>query len=202
MKTDSVLQWIGVVVIGGSLLGCGRASDPGPTSNAEQPDEEGVPTTTELAETIEKAEPGNGPGGLASESKVEAFVEALPERWEAGETYDLTLVLEIEENWHVNANPASMEFLIPTSLAIQPETTATLESVDYPQGHGFQVAQLDEKIDVYEGEVQIPFTVRLDSSLEPGQHDVNAVVSIQACDDQTCLAPGEIVITLPVTVTS
>ena len=31
-----------------------------------------------------------------------------------GETGEIVLTLDIEPGWHVNANPASMEFLIPT----------------------------------------------------------------------------------------
>jgi uncharacterized protein YyaL (SSP411 family) len=94
----------------------------------------------------------------------------------------LVVELEIDAGWHVNANPASLAFLVPTTLALEGAEAA--EPV-YPSGVDFRPEFAPVTLRVYAGRVEIP--VRLGA----GAPEVRAVsVRYQACDDRSCLPPS------------
>ncbi len=83
--------------------------------------------------------------------------------------------LEIAEDWHANANPASMEFLIPTRV------TGPVRSVAYPVGEKLRFAFAEQELAVYSGEITITGQAAAAA---------NAVrLTYQACDDERCLPP-------------
>ncbi|TNF83208.1 MAG: hypothetical protein EP299_01020 [Acidobacteria bacterium] len=83
--------------------------------------------------------------------------------------------LEIQEAWHINANPASLEYLIPTSLE------GKLRGLSYPPGESFKFAFAPEELSVYSG------SVTLTGELAPGERSLS--LTYQACDDRRCLPP-------------
>lgn len=94
----------------------------------------------------------------------------------------LELTLQIEDGWHVNANPASFDYLIPTKLLIE---NAVPRRIVYPQGKPFRARFAPESIQVYEGKVAIR------AEFAPGGSDgVRARLSVQACNETVCLAPS------------
>lgn len=107
----------------------------------------------------------------------------------AGE--DLVVVtLLVDEGFHVNANPASLDYLIPTSVAFEGITPAR---VRYPEAVSFAPSFSELAIDVYEGRQEL-VAVFEDGTLRPGER-VTATVTVQACDDKVCLAPSRIPVT-------
>ncbi len=88
------------------------------------------------------------------------------------------LRLEVARGWHVNANPASDEFLIPTTLAAPEE--GELEAVQYPTGEEFKPAFAEAAIRVYQGSVEITGEIR-------GSDRV--ILTYQPCDEDRCLPP-------------
>ena len=92
--------------------------------------------------------------------------------------------LVIDEGWHVNANPASLPFLIPT--AVQFANGAEPDLVQYPPGRAFHPAFSDETLSVYEGRVEIKATL----PKEQAKAAPNVSVRYQACDHQRCLPPA------------
>jgi hypothetical protein len=103
----------------------------------------------------------------------------------------ILITLRIDPGYHVNANPASEEYLIPTSVAF---AGATPERIGYPPSIRLKPAFSDEPIAVYEGSVVIAAT------FPPGTLDrtpgLTVTVTAQACTDRICLPPADI--TLPV----
>ncbi len=83
--------------------------------------------------------------------------------------------LAIREGWHVNANPASLDFLIPTRIE------GPVRGVDYPPGESFRFEFAPEELMVYSG------TTAIAGSVEVGQSELS--VTYQACDDRRCLPP-------------
>jgi uncharacterized protein YyaL (SSP411 family) len=83
--------------------------------------------------------------------------------------------LDIREGWHVNANPASLDFLIPTKV------DGEVREVRYPDGESFSFEFAPEEIVVYGGRTAI-FGEALESAGELS-------VTYQACDDRRCLPP-------------
>jgi len=119
-------------------------------------------------------------GGLDQEA--ESVVEVFTTAAEAKEGWTPFIVaLRIAEGWHVNANPASDVFLIPTE--VKSEDTE-LRSLVYPQGKDFRPAFSKDSIRVYSGEVKIEGEVRA------GSQDATSLILVyQPCDEDRCLPP-------------
>ena len=104
--------------------------------------------------------------------------------------FDVEIRLEIAEGWHVNANPASQEMLIPTSVSLHSDALASVLSVDYPEGEIVHFDFSEESLSVYEGKITIPLKLQLNSDVS--HEDVfplDVELHYQACNDEICLQP-------------
>jgi len=100
----------------------------------------------------------------------------------------LELTLRIDAGWHVNANPASFDYLVPTRLLIE---GAVPRRIAYPPGKSFRARFAPEAIQVYEGEVTIL------AEFAPGAVSrLRARLSVQACNEEVCLAPSTLAVPL------
>lgn len=115
-----------------------------------------------------------------------------------GETGEIVLTLDIEPGWHVNANPASMEFLIPTVA----KSSAGGQSLDipteYPRGRVSDIVLSDTALEVYDDGASIrllPDEKQTAALKEAGKLDMT--VRVQACSDEgVCLAPADLPVAL------
>ena len=102
------------------------------------------------------------------------------------------LFLQIGDGWHINANPASLGFLIPTSVVGK---GAVVSGVEYPEGEPLRFDFADAELSVYEG------TIELVGFVEPDRESEVLLPSLeltyQACDDIRCLAPVSHELQLP-----
>ncbi|HEX2644484.1 MAG TPA: thioredoxin domain-containing protein [Thermoanaerobaculia bacterium] len=88
------------------------------------------------------------------------------------------LILEIEPGWHIQANPASEAYLVPTAVAAE---GAALREVRYPEGDELKPDFAQAPLAVYEGRVEIRGEI--------GEMGPEACLRItyQLCDDTHCL---------------
>ena len=80
------------------------------------------------------------------------FVHVVSVRRPNAGNDELVVTLRIDRGFHVNANPASLDYLLATSLAfvgVEPE------KIIYPSPLRFKPKFVDEPIDVYEGTIAI-----------------------------------------------
>ncbi len=126
-----------------------------------------------------------GPASFDSAVHVKAAARSVNEP----DRMLIEITLAIDAGYHVNANPASLDYLIPTAVKIPGVPQA---KVTYPHGKMFQTKFLPEGISVYEGsvtiDVELPEADR--ASIEPLQLDV------QACTDEICLPPATLSVPL------
>lgn len=128
-------------------------------------------------------------GLMQSDAKVDATVT----RGEASESRAVQVRLAIADGWHVNAHPASLEFLVPTTI----EATANGETVPltiaWPEGHDSGIELGDASIMVYSDGVVIP--VGLDNDAADSQPTFN--IRVQACSNKgMCLPPSTLQVQL------
>ncbi|HEX7388085.1 MAG TPA: disulfide bond formation protein DsbD [Castellaniella sp.] len=103
---------------------------------------------------------------------------------------DGIVTLHIGKDWHVNANPASLENLIASTVMIEHNGSQRAAQAIYPPGKSSGITIDGTDILVYEDGTVIPVK-NLDST--PGDH---MLVRVQACNTQgICLAPAMIVAT-------
>jgi hypothetical protein len=100
---------------------------------------------------------------------------------------EITVVLRIDDGFHINANPASAPYLIPTALVFK---SVTPLRVLYPGATRFKPKFVDEYLDVYQGIVQI--TAIMPKGTLAGAPALRATLTVQACTDVICLPPADI----------
>ncbi|MCL7745190.1 DUF255 domain-containing protein [Guyparkeria hydrothermalis] len=99
---------------------------------------------------------------------------------EQGQT--IVVQLRIDAGFHINANPASADYLVPTRVTA---VDGKIGPIDYPPGKPFRAEFATEAIDVYEGELTLRAPVA-------GAVPEGLRIEIQACNDEVCLAPDTI----------
>jgi uncharacterized protein len=100
---------------------------------------------------------------------------------------ELIVTLRIDPGFHINANPASFENLIPTSLMF---TSLKPLRVAYPQATRFKPKFLNEALNVYQGTVAI--AAYFPKGTLYGSPRMDATVTAQACTDVICLPPSDL----------
>ena len=111
-----------------------------------------------------------------------------------------TVRLEIQNGYHINANPPSYPYLIATELQVPPAGGISVDFISYPDALTRKFSFAEGPLKVYEGETLVKAMLKAGQSAETGQHNLSAKLRVQACDDQVCYPPGTIDLILPVTV--
>ena len=116
---------------------------------------------------------------------------AKPAAVAPGGEFEVELGLTIKDNFHIYANPAGSEDVIPTVVTLAPGSGATLVEVRYPPGESkVLTASGPGKVAVYEKKAAPIARVRLPLDAKPGPSTITLRVRTQACDDKACLAPA------------
>ena len=147
--------------------------------------------------------PGRGdpdPGEAPLMPEILAL-EASPAelRLKPGGSAGFRLVLRLAEGWHVNSNPASHDWLIPTSLIANSDLPVRLASVDYPAGRPLFLEALGETLSVYDRGTALAGRVEAGAATS-ASGELRLLLQYQACDDSSCLPPAETSRTLQLTV--
>ena len=136
--------------------------------------------------------------GLADSSDKVRLNLAEGDKALAGETGEIVLTLDIEPGWHVNANPASMEFLIPTVASSSVNGQSIDIPTQYPRGRVSDIVLGDTALEVYDDGASIrllPDEKQAAALKEAGKLDM--AVRVQACSDEgVCLAPADLPVAL------
>ncbi|MDP6776631.1 MAG: DUF255 domain-containing protein [Candidatus Latescibacteria bacterium] len=146
------------------------------------------------ADTASRAEPGDPP-------PVHATVSEAPERVVPGQTFEVAVRLDIDDGWHVNANPASLDFLAPTTFELDSDLPIQVLGVDYPPGEDYRPEFTDDSIAIYRGETVIRASLKLDEAAETVDGAaIEIILSYQPCDIGRCLEPVQARLSIPVAV--
>ena len=111
-------------------------------------------------------------------------------RW-IGTYREVVITLDIERGYHINANPASFDFLIPTSVTF---VDVRPVEVRYPAPLSFKPRFAPDTLNVYEGQVQL--IAKLEDGALDGLDALSATVDAQACTEAVCLPPSRIALTI------
>lgn len=160
-----------------------------------------APANANAAANASPAPNANAATG-APKSPLEGIVRASAESVEvrAGGTTEAAVRLAITSGYHVNANPATERFLIPTSLEVKPEAGITVGKIVYPKPLTKKFSFAATPLAVYEGDARIALTVSAPRDAAPGQHALAARLRVQPCDDEKCYPPTTVETSIPVTI--
>lgn len=115
----------------------------------------------------------------------------------AGSTAHIALVLNINRGWHVNSHQPASDYLIGTSFQLHQQEDVILADVQYPKGKLVSLSFSDQPIDVYEGKVVIFASIKISDKIESGIDTLIGTLTVQACNNQLCLAPSKIDVNIP-----
>jgi len=110
----------------------------------------------------------------------------------ANARFRLAVVIDVGEHWHINANPANVEGLIPTTLTLPPPTAIVIDRIVYPKGASTKVAWADEAVALYTGHAIIFAEGHVNADATPGPLKIEGSLRYQACNDSICLAPKNV----------
>jgi len=119
--------------------------------------------------------------------KVQAPAISIP----AGSNADATVTVAISPGYHVNANPATFDYLIATELTADKSDGLTFGKPIYPAAakKNFQFAP-EGPLAVYEGNVQIKLPVTAAAGAAKGNRTLALHLRVQACDEEKCFPPA------------
>lgn len=111
-----------------------------------------------------------------------------------GQTCHLAVELVIEPEWHLNANPAQPDYLIPLTVLLKQPAGAQLHEILYPRGESLTVSGIEQPLSVYQGRVLV--RARLAVPAEMGTSlPLQIDLKIQMCNDKACLPPAVLTLT-------
>jgi thioredoxin:protein disulfide reductase len=132
--------------------------------------------------------------------KPQAYVSLEPVP--RGKTFEVAVVAEIRNGYHINANKPADEFLIPTTLTAQlPGGLRQVETV-YPPQQSLKFSFSQTPLLVYTGRAPILLRLEAGSDAPIGAMTIPLVLRYQACNDSTCLPPVKIPISVTVQISA
>ena len=139
---------------------------------------------------------GFGEKPVVEKLSVKSYVSL--DKVQPGSQFQIAVVVEIAEGWHVNANPAG-EGLIATEVMFPDTPHLTLGEVVYPKGDVLALGSIGEA-PVYHDTITIGIQADLNQTapLEPLMLEME--LRYQACNDEQCLLPEVLTFTLPIEV--
>ena len=101
---------------------------------------------------------------------------------------NVILQLNIASGWHINANPAGQDNLIPTTVTVNADTSFEILDIAYPKGRSARFEFSDESMNVYEGKLTIPLKLKQKSNRKKSAQ-ATLKLTYQPCSEIECLLP-------------
>lgn len=116
----------------------------------------------------------------------------------AGQSAQIEIIIEIDAGYHINSNRPAEEFLIGTSLKLEKLAGVTATRVIYPKAKLQKFEFATKPMSVYEGKTSLKFTARALATAAEGSHTLKGKLTVQACNDQQCLRPATLDVSVPI----
>jgi hypothetical protein len=119
--------------------------------------------------------------------KISARAHLSVDRLPAGSTCRIAVIIDVDEGWHINTNPAQPKNLKPTVLTLKSKNGVKLTRVNYPTGKSVKVPGLNTEQTYYEGRIALFGDVRLPAEIPGNAETIELLIEYQPCNDRTCL---------------
>lgn len=103
---------------------------------------------------------------------------------------DVVVQVKIAKGWHINANPAGQDNLIPTTITVSEDAPIEISPVQYPKGKSMVFEFSTESVNVYEGTFTIPLKIKQKPNTVL-KKDVPIILKLdyQPCNETECSFP-------------
>lgn len=117
-----------------------------------------------------------------------------------GGSAEARLAVLVASGFHLQANPASEEYLVPTRLELAKGSDIRPGKPIYPPGRPYRLQGASSDLLTYEGRFEIRLPLEASARAKPGDRTLTGKLHYQACDAKTCLFPSSVAVKLQVTV--
>jgi thioredoxin:protein disulfide reductase len=143
-----------------------------------------------LAAPAGVAQDSGAPPPGAAVVKPHAYVSLAPVP--RGKTFELAVVADIRQGFHMNSHQPTDEFLIPTTLTPQlPRGVRQIEAI-YPPGEMRKFSFSKTPLSVYTGSVKLLLRMEAAADAPLGPQTIPLTLRYQACNDTACLPPAKV----------
>ena len=112
--------------------------------------------------------------------------------------HQLTVNIDMQPGWHINANHPLSDYLIPTVLqATEQNTGWDLSAVSYPTPVKKTLGFQSEELALYEGNISLKAALNSKITAQQGA-TLRLTLRLQACDDEICLPPELLELQIPI----
>lgn len=109
-----------------------------------------------------------------------------------GHSEDAEIRITVADGFHVQANPAANEFLIPLTLELESENDLEIGEIRYPEGETYRLKGSEEDLLTYDGTFSVYVSIQAPISADEGISTARGRLRYQACDHRVCLPPATI----------
>lgn len=117
-----------------------------------------------------------------------------------GGSVQVTVIIDVDEGYHINSNRPADKNLIATALKFERIPGLSTTPVIYPKAKMQKFEFSPKPLSVYDGKAVLRLTARALPSIAPGSQTLKAKLTVQACNDQLCLRPQTIDVSIPLQV--
>jgi len=116
---------------------------------------------------------------------------------------EIAITLGIKPNWHINSHKPLQDYLKATQVSLgqvsldDSAKNWTIESVDFPEAQTVTLGFQDEPLAVYENTIHITARMNKSDSSSTDFSILPIQLQVQACNDEICLLPEDIVLEIP-----
>ena len=107
----------------------------------------------------------------------------------SGSSAELAIPISIQPGYHVNANPATFDYLIATEMTVDKSEGLTFGTPVYPTSEKRKFQFAEQPLAVYEGNIHIKLPLQAASNATKGTRSLAVRLRVQACDEEKCFPP-------------
>lgn len=104
-----------------------------------------------------------------------------------GNDGEAMVLLNIEQGYHVNANPATYPYLIATEVTADKVEGLDVGKAIYPPAKKQKFQFAEEQLAVYEGQIEVRLPIKIAGK---GTRALPLNIRVQACDHEKCFPPA------------
>lgn len=117
-----------------------------------------------------------------------------------GGSVQITVIVDVDDGYHINSNRPAEKYLIPTALKFDRTAGLTTTPIIYPKAKLQRFEFSQKPLSVFEGKAVLKLTARALASIATGNQTLKAKLTVQACNNQLCLRPQTIDVSIPLQV--
>ncbi len=111
---------------------------------------------------------------------------------------EIAITLDIKPGWHINSHKPLQDYLKATNITLNENADDwEIESIEFPEHQTVTLGFQDEPLAVYENTIRVTARLNKTSDTSADFSILPLELQVQACNDEICLLPENIVLEIP-----